>query len=950
MRAALHSLGRAWVLGLTALTLVSGCSSNSNDGGTAGVDHIAVTPVSSSIAAGETTALTATLYYTDGSSANITDDAEWASANSSVATVTNSAPARGIVSGISSGSTTVTATFAGFSGTAVVNVVGATLTSFEVTPVSASTAVGTTLPFKATAIYSDSSTQDVTEQTTWASADTNVATISNADGTRGRATGVAEGTVIVTASYQGRTDSATLSVTPVVLSGVYITPLNPEIPNGRTQQFSLIGVFSDGTYQDLTSDASWASGDSGILGVSNADGSKGLAAGQTVGETTISATFEDMSGSTTVKVTDAVMTSIQVAPANSKVAVGFERPFTATGLFSDNTHRDVTTEVIWSTSDTAIATVSNATGTQGVATGVAAGAVGITAQSGSLSTSVVMTVTSATLSSIGVTPASVTLPKGLTQALTATGTFSDGTTQDLTTQVTWSSSDAATASVSNADGSQGVVTAADPGGPVDITATRDAVSGSSSVTVTDAAVQSIAVTPATATAPKGETQQYTAMGTFTDGSVQDITTAVTWSSSDTAVAQVSNAGGSNGLATALEVGSATVRALDTATSVFGTAAFNVTAEELVSIAVAPAATDVVNGRSTQFTASGTYTDGSVRDVTTQVQWTSADETIATVSNAAGTNGLATGTGEGMVTITATAPGSTITDSADLTVTAAELDSVTVEPADPSVPAGLSVQLTATGHYSNGTTQDLTGSVTWSSSNTSVAEVSNSGGSQGLVLAKNPGTTTITALDPGTMKSGSQVVTVTAAQLQAIEVQSTDARKVAIGYSLQHRAIGSFSNGQQIDITQYVSWSTISTAVATVGNSDADKGLATGVAAGTTTVVATYFSKTGTRTLTVIPGALASISVSPVDSSFGPGETKQFTALGNFDDGGSTLVVDITRDVTWSSSNTGVATISNAAGSEGLATASSDLLGSGTTTITATASGKSASTSLTRTVL
>ncbi|MGB1068677.1 MAG: hypothetical protein ACPG07_01995, partial [Henriciella sp.] len=60
------------------------------------------------------------------------------------------------------------------------------------------------------------------------------ATISNASGTRGRATGVAEGTTIVTASYLGRTDSATLSVTPVVLSSVYITPLNPEIPNGRT--------------------------------------------------------------------------------------------------------------------------------------------------------------------------------------------------------------------------------------------------------------------------------------------------------------------------------------------------------------------------------------------------------------------------------------------------------------------------------------------------------------------------------------------------------------------------------------------------------------------------------------------------------------------------------------------------------------------------------------------
>ncbi len=949
MRAALHSLGKAWVLGLAALTLVSGCSSGGGNG-SADVDHVSVTPSLSSIAAGETVALTATLYYTDGSSADVTEDAEWVSGNTAVATVTNSAPARGVVSGVSTGGTTITATFAGFSGSAAVNVAGATLTSFEVTPVSASTAVGTTLPFKATAIFSDSSTQDVTELTTWATANTAIATISNASGTRGRATGVAEGTTIVTASYLGRTDSATLSVTPVVLSSVYITPLNPEIPNGRTQQFNLVGVFSDGTFQDLTSDATWVSGDAAVLGVSDADGSKGFAAAQMVGETTVSATFDSMTGSTTVTVTDAVMTSIQVSPANSKLAVGFERPFTATGLFSDNTHRDVTTEVVWSTSDTAIATISNASGTQGVATGVTAGTVGVRAQSGSLVTNVVMTVTNATLSSIGVTPASVSLPKGLTRALTATGTFSDGTTQDLTTQVTWSSANSAVAGVSNADGSQGVVTAVDPGGPVNVTATRDAINGASSVTVTDAAVQSIAVTPATATAPKGETQQYTAMGTFTDGSVQDITTSVTWSSSNTAVAQVSNAGGSNGLASALEVGSATIRALDTATSVFGSAVFNVTSEELVSIAVSPASANVVDGRSTQFTAAGTYTDGSVRDVTAQVQWTSADETIATVSNAAGANGLATGTGEGMVTITATAPGSAIADSADLTVTAAELDSVTVAPVDPSVPAGLSIQLTATGHYSNGTTQDLTSTVTWSSSNTAVAEVSNSGASQGNVFGKTAGTSTITALDPGTMKSGSQLLTVTAAQLQGIEVRSSDTKKVAVGYSLQHRAIGAFSDGQEIDITASVSWSTINPAIATVSNADPDKGLATGVAAGTTSVVAAYQGITGTATLTVIPGTLVSISVSPVDSSFGPGETQQFTALGSFDDGGSTLVVDITRDVTWSSSDTGVATISNAEGSEGLATASTGLLGAGTTTITATSSGKSASTSLTRTVM
>ncbi len=946
MRAALFSLGKAWVLGLTALTLVSGCSNSSSSSDTTRIDHVAVTPASSTIEAGATKALTATLYYADGSFADITEQATWVSGTPSVATVSNTASTRGVVTGVSSGGTTVTAAFAGFSASAVVNVAGVLMTRLEVTPISSTTAQGTTLQYTATAIFSDSSTQNVSELAAWTSSNPNAATISNAAGTRGRATAVAQGTTTVTASYQGRSSSAGLTVTPVVLSDVYITPLNAEIPNGSTQQFNLIGVFSDGSNQDLTDDAEWVSGNTDVLDVSNADGSKGFAAAVTVGETTISASFDGMTGTTTVKVNDAVMTSIQISPANSKLAAGFDRPFTATALFSDNTHRDVTADVIWSTSDSALATISNAPGSEGLATGVAPGIVGIGAQAGSLYTTVVMTVTNATLTGIGVTPAAVTLPKGLTKALTATGTFSDGTTQDLTTQVSWDSSAPATASVSNADGSQGVVTAAAPGGPVDITATRNAVSGASSVTVTAAVVQAIAVTPATATAPKGETQQYTAMGTFTDGSVQDITTSVTWSSSATGVAQVSNAGGSEGLATALEVGTATIGALDTATDVSGTATFNVTAEELVSIDVAPAATSVANGRNAQFTATGTYTDGSSRDVTSLVQWTSADEAIATISNAAGESGLATGTAEGVVTITATAPGTAaISDTADLTVTAAVLDSVTVAPVNPSVPAGLSTQLMATGHYSNGTSQDLTATVTWSSSNTAVAEVSNSGTSQGLVFGKTAGTATITALDPGTMKSGSQPLTVSAAVLQGIEVQA-DLHKVAIGYHLQHRAIGAFSDGQEIDITSNVDWSTLNAATATVGNSTADKGLATGVAAGTTTVVASYSGKTGTLALTVIPGSLLSIVVAPLDATFGPGDTLQFTATGSFDDGGSTLELDITADATWSSSNTDAATISNAEGSEGLATAGSL---PGNTTITATASAKSASTTLTRSI-
>src|SRR6266702_2833682 len=84
--------------------------------------------------------------------------------------------------------------------------------------------------------------------------------------------------------------------------------------------------------------------------------------------------------------------------------------------------------------------------------------------------SIHLTAKNATLVSIGVTPANPNLPQGLTRQFTATGTYSDIRTQDLTTQVAWSSSAAGVATISNAGGSQGLATSV-AAGTTTITAT-----------------------------------------------------------------------------------------------------------------------------------------------------------------------------------------------------------------------------------------------------------------------------------------------------------------------------------------------------------------------------------------------------------------------------------------------------------------------------------------------
>jgi Bacterial Ig-like domain (group 2) len=144
---------------------------------------------------------------------------------------------------------------------------------------------------------------------------------------------------------------------------------------------------------------------------------------------------------------------------------------------------------------------------------------------------------SPSLQSIQVSPANSSAPLGRTQQFTATGMLSNGSTEDLTTTVTWSSSAPAVATISGA----GLANSKNQGSTT-ILATSGSVSGSTGWNVVAPALVSIAVSPANASIPRGTTQQFSAMGTFTDGTMQDVTGSVGWISSPPSVVSINSAG------------------------------------------------------------------------------------------------------------------------------------------------------------------------------------------------------------------------------------------------------------------------------------------------------------------------------------------------------------------------------------------------------------------------
>jgi len=523
--------------------------------------------------------------------------------------------------------------------------------------------------------------------------------------------------------------------------------------------------------------------------------------------------------------------------------VGTKFNFIAKGHYSDGSIQILTSSATWSSSNTTFATVNS-----GVVSAMGQGSIILTANIGSISTTATFTVLPPAVSAITITPGSATVLIGANQPFTATGKYTDGSTQDLTGSATWTSSNTAVATVS------GGIAAGVATGAAAITAASGSVSGRVTLTVIPA-LSSISVSPATVSVGQGGSQAFTATGHFSDGSSQNLTSSVSWSSSNTVWASIN----SSGVASALGQGAVTITAASG--SISGSASLTVTAPTLTSITVSPGLFGVPVGANETFIAIGHYTDGSSPTLSS-VSWSSSNTAIATINS----NGVASGVAAGTVTITAASGGVAGTGSLIVTGGAKTLTSIAISPATATIALNGTQPFTATGLYSDGSTQNLTSSVTWSSSNTTLATINSSGAASGVAQ----GSVTITAAS-GSI-SGTASLTVSSTPTITSITVSPSSFNIPQATTQSFNAIGHYSDGTSQDITTTVSWSCSNPAVATVSTS----GVATGVAQGSVTITAASGSVTGTASLTVIAG----FSINPRVAVLTFSGTAQFIANGN----------------------------------------------------------------------
>ena len=288
----------------------------------------------------------------------------------------------------------------------------------------------------------------------------------------------------------------------------------------------------------------------------------GLATGETAGTVVISATIGNITGTANLTVTPAFVVGLTINPATLFLAPASTAQLQAIATFSDGTTEDMSVNVTWSVQKLTIASVSKV----GLVTANQVGSTIISAQTSGFTASTNLTV--ASISSISVVPATLSMLAGTTSQFQAIATLSDGKTENVTAFATWSSTQAASASVSTG----GLVTAVSVGS-ASILAKVSGITGSATVNILSPSALNIV--PATVSMALRGSYQLQAIATLSDGTKENVTATATWSSLQPGTVTVNNAG----LLSAKNVGSATIQATDKGI----TAAANVAVMPLMTV-------------------------------------------------------------------------------------------------------------------------------------------------------------------------------------------------------------------------------------------------------------------------------------------------------------------------------------------------------------------------------
>jgi hypothetical protein len=649
----------------------------------------------------------------------------------------------------------------------------------------------------------------------------------------------------------------------VVDKKLTINPLVKTINSGDSLQYQ--ALLSDGTsQQDVTAQVAWSIDDTSIATIDSA----GLATAQALGDVIVSAALEGLNASANLEVAAPVVSQVlTISPLVNSLNVGTTDQYQAILVSDQGGQVNVTNQAVWSIDQVAIASVSN----RGVVLAKSEGDAVITASFNNLTGRADLTVTDKTIRSLQVSPAEAVSLVGLQTQFFSTVVFDDGTTQDVTRDSSWSSASPAQVSIAVDTGLASAL--AQTTAPVVISASFGGQSGQGMLEVIDANVSELTVDPANAVLPVDNMQHYRASLILDNNDVIDVTQQVNWSVAASAVATISNEDFNRGLVQAVSEGNTSVIATlsfagQTET---GSAMLSVVPISLVSIAITPADVTVVRGISGRFDATGTYNNQDERLITNSVIWASSDSNVVNIAASGSDAGNAYAVIPGTSIISASLSG--IVGATSATVIAPGLIGIDVFPLNPTQPLGVAQPFRAVASFDDGSSKDITQLASWQSSNQAVAELEPRIAGQAKTLTV--GQSSITATWNGLQ--GVSLLTVTDPAPINLKVIPAGAGTLPRNSDANYTAFLEYSDGNAVDVTDQVSWTSSNEAIATISNGVGDEGRVHAIVGGVTQISANLvlstpvFTDSDTVSLTVTSNFVSFIRASCLPTTLNVGE-------------------------------------------------------------------------------
>lgn len=438
------------------------------------------------------------------------------------------------------------------------------------------------------------------------------------------------------------------------------------------------------------------------------------------------------------------------------------------------------------------------------------------------------------LVSLELRPATVNVGVDGSAALALFGRWSDGTEAEVTSSATFWSSDEAIVSARNDPGHRGTVVGRRLGN-AELHAQLGTSSAVGTVSVELARARRLVVTPASTQVPLGQLAAFSVVVEREDGTSGTAEGPVSWRLVDPSIARQELAGfvGVRGGTTRVEV---------SAQGLTGGATLEVLPATVTHLRVDLSRPIIERGERAQLTAYAVSTDGSTRDVTSETNWSTSSPTVALVSAA----GEATGRLPGATVLSGSWRGAVGTNL--LTVLGDRPAFFELLPLTPVVTLGTTRQLFAVAWFPDGSTEDFSPQVVWSTLDPAIASFSNA--APGLLTTHAPGQVRLEVELAGVRAS--TTVTVVAGQLVGLELDAPSS--VAVGTTTPLSLSARYSSGALVEVTAHATWSSSAPAIGEVTNSAASRGLFIASAPGTTAVQVSWSGRSVGAQIVVAPPA------------------------------------------------------------------------------------------------